>query len=158
MRLLGGLGKAAHGRKVIVRAVVFGFVLGPQFLHGQNRILGLGPAVGKVTAQDLTLFFEPARANAKDEPPAREVIQGSNFFGQQEGIALRNQTNPSSQLNRCCCRRGPRQCNKGIGNTAVGIGDNPVFSQRVGGGVVDGDNAVLGDPERSKAQFFGSFG
>ena len=83
MGLLGWFGKASDSWKVIVLTVLLSLVLSPEFLHGQNSILGLGPAVGKVTAQDLTLFFEPASPNTKDKPPAREMIEGGHLFGQQ---------------------------------------------------------------------------
>src|SRR5437867_8934732 len=98
MRLLRRLGEGPHGRKVIVLPMVLGLVLSPQFLHRQNRLAGLRPAMGEVTPHDLGLLFEPTGANAEDEAASREMIEGGNLFGQQQGAALGDQTNPGPEL------------------------------------------------------------
>jgi hypothetical protein len=44
--------------------------------------------VREIAAHNLSLFFVPAGANAKDKSAPGKVIEGRNLFGQQEWIAL----------------------------------------------------------------------
>ena len=157
MRLLGRLGKALDRGKVIIPAVIFGLVRSPQLFHGQDRIPGLGPAVRKVSAHDLTLFFLPAGANAKQETSARIVIQRGDLLGQQQRVALRHEANPGAQLDLRGRGRGPSQRHKRVGNNPDRSRNRLIRSHGIAHGGMHRQNRMFRDPKRGKAQFFGLF-
>src|SRR5215471_14005580 len=114
MRLLGRLRERADRGKVIVPPVVLGLLLGPEGLHRQDGLLRLRPAVREVASHDLRLLFEPACSYPKEKPTTGEVIERGDLLGQEERVALRDQTNPRTELERLRHRRGPRQPDEGI--------------------------------------------
>src|SRR5215831_17573080 len=100
MGLLRRLGKRPYWWKVIERPVIFRFFFGPELFHHQDSFPGLAPPVRKVPAHDLCLLLQPAGANTKEKPAVGEIVQASDLFGEQEGIAFRDQTDACSQLER----------------------------------------------------------
>src|SRR5690606_29478126 len=61
MRALCRFRKTAHRREIHIFAVIFGFRLGPELLHGQDVILGLPPAMVEIAAENLAFLAIPAR-------------------------------------------------------------------------------------------------
>src|SRR5215831_5805282 len=100
MRLLGWLRERADGGKIIILPVVLGLLLGPEGLHRHDGLLGLRPAVREVASHDLRLLFEPACSYAKEKPATGEVIECGDLLGQEERVALWDQTNPCPELDR----------------------------------------------------------
>ena len=132
MGFAGRFREGANRGEVVILAVIFGLVLRPEFLHGQNRVFGLSPAVVEITSHDLRLFSQPAGTDTEDKTTAREVIQGRDFFGQFKRIALRDQTDSRAEFNRLGHGRGSRQGHKRVGDTAVLVRDDAVFRGRIG--------------------------
>src|SRR5215510_6879908 len=114
MGLLRRLGKRPHWWKVIERPVIFRFFFGPELLHHQDSFPGLAPPVREVAAHDLRLLLQPTGANAKEKPAVGKMVQASDLFGEQEGMAFRDQANARPQLERRGDGRGPRQRYKGV--------------------------------------------
>src|SRR4029434_1304476 len=102
MGLLRWLGKRPHWRKVVERPVIFRFFFAPELFHHQDRFPGLAPPARKVPAHDFRLLLQPAGANAEEKPAVGKTVQSSDLFGEQEGIALRDQTDARSARARLC--------------------------------------------------------
>src|SRR5438552_19153067 len=65
MGLLHRPWEGAHERKIIVGAVIFSRLIGPECLHGFNGLPRLRPAVSETAPHNLRLFFVPASTDAK---------------------------------------------------------------------------------------------
>ncbi len=75
MGALGRFRETTHRRDVVVLALVGGLLLRPTRLHDLDALFRVGPAVGKVAAQDLRLFLVPARSDSEQETTVGEVIE-----------------------------------------------------------------------------------
>ena len=73
----------------------------------------------EVAAHHLGLLPEPARADAEDEPSARELVQGGNLLGQKQGVALRDQANAGAQLDCVGDGGSPGQRDKRVNDVGV---------------------------------------
>ena len=151
MGLLRRLGKRPHRWKVVECPVIFRFFFGPKLFHRQVRFSGLAPPVRKVPAHDLRLLLQPAGANAEENPAVGKIVQGGNLFGEQQGIALRDQTDARPQLERRGDGRGPRQSHKGVSHVTHGWRNSPIWAPLVAGGHLHGDDRMLRQPQRLKS-------
>src|SRR5215470_19586112 len=154
MRLLGRLRERADGGKIIILPVVLGLLLGPEGLHRHDGLLGLRPAVREVASHDLRLLFEPACCYTKEKPATGEVIERGDLLGQEEWVALRDQTNPCPELDRLRHRRGPRQADEGVNQVSIERRDGT--AQGKGRDGRHRHNRVLREPKGIKAQLLSS--
>ena len=153
MGLLDGLGVAFDGREVVVGAVVLGFVLRPEFLHCGDGFAGLRPAVVEVAAENLRFLPVPAGADAKEEASAADAVEGSDFFGQQQGVAFRHQGDAGAEFDGAGGAGSPGQGDVGVGEVGVSPGDGAAGGELAG--ALHGQNGMLGVPDGFKAEGFG---
>ena len=151
MWLLRGLRIGPDGREVVVLAVELRLALRPQLLHGQDRFPRLRPAVVEIAAHDLRLLSQPPGANAEEEAPAAEEIEGRDFLGQEQRMSLGNEHDPRPELDAARGARGAREGDEGIDEVRVGLGDDPVLGAREAALRLHGNERVLGAPERLEA-------
>jgi hypothetical protein len=90
-----GLGQAlrpgAHGTEVDEFAVVFGDVVRPDLLHRLQAFLGdsaPGAGIGAVVHHFFPVQSDP---HTEQEAPPGQQVQGSDFLGGDDGVALRQQ-------------------------------------------------------------------
>ena len=156
MGLLRRLGRRIDRRKVHILAVKLPGFVSPQRLHGQHRLPRVAHPLGELDAEQLRFLPQPAGADAEQKPPAAEVVQGGDFLGQQNGVALRHQADARAELQRAGNRRGPPQRHKGIHAFVVHLRDDPVRRPRPGGLGPGGNCRVFRHPQRLKAVPFAS--
>ena len=63
--------------------------LGPQRLHHLHLLLGAPAAVVEVLVEPGELDLVPADPDAKPEPAAAQHVETSGLFGDEHGLALR---------------------------------------------------------------------
>ena len=145
------LGRGVDGREVHILAVKLAGFVSPQRLHRQHRLPGVGGPLGEFNAEQLRFLPQPAGADAEQEAPAAEVVQGGDFLGQQDGVALRHQADARTQFERAGDRRGPPQRHKGVHAFVVHLRDDPVRRARPGRLGAGGDGRVFRHPQRLEA-------
>ena len=74
--------------------------LGPQAPQQLDLLLGPLAPVAEVLAERLVLDRVPADADAQPEPAAAEQVDLGGLFGDQRGLALRQDDDPGDQLQR----------------------------------------------------------
>src|SRR5208282_2202181 len=109
MRLLLRLGVEPDGIEVHELAVKFGFLLGPQRLHGQHAFAQQLEAGVVARAVILHLLGVPTPANSEHEAPTRELVETGNRFGSDDRVALWHQGDTGTELQRTRRRRCERQ-------------------------------------------------
>ncbi len=107
MRLLHRFRVGAHGREIVVAAMILSLILAPEFFHGQHGVLHLGPAVREISTHNLRFFLKPASAHAEDKPTAGDTVQRGNLFSQHEWVVLGHQADTGAELNLAGYRRCP---------------------------------------------------
>jgi hypothetical protein len=80
MGLLDRSWEGADVWKVVVRAVILGFLSGPQDLHRLYGIPSLRPTAVEITAHNGCLFPVPAGADPEAKAAAGEVVQGCDLL------------------------------------------------------------------------------
>ena len=81
MRLLLRLGVEPDRIEIDELAVEFGFLLGPQRLHGQHALAQQLEAGVVARAMVLHLLDVPAAADGEDEAAAGELVEAGHRFG-----------------------------------------------------------------------------
>jgi hypothetical protein len=106
----------------------------------------------EVAAHDLSLFFEPAGANAKNKAAVGKAIQGGNHFGQHQRIALRHQANTRAQLDRGGDGGRLSQSDKGVRHVAHRGGYGSIRTAPITARRVHGDDRMFWQPQGLKPQ------
>src|SRR5713101_1488231 len=158
VRLLRRLRIGPDGREVVVLAVELRLALRPQLLHGQDRLPRLRPAVVEIAAHDLRLLAQPPGADAEEEAPAAEEVEGRDLLGQEQRMPLGDEDDAGPELDAARGARGARQGHEGIDEVRVGLGNDPVLGAREAALRLHGNERVLGAPERLEAELFGLSG
>ena len=137
MGLLGRFGITIDGREVVVAAVKFCLLLGPQRLQRHHGFPGLSPAVVEVAAHERGLLPVPPGANAKNKAPMAVQVQHGNLFGENQRIAFGHECDPGGQLDPTGDGSGHGQGNIRLREVAIGPG-NLTARGGEGAGAIDG--------------------
>ena len=109
----------------------------------------------EVAAHDLRLLLEPARADAEEEAPAAEEVEGGHFLGEQQRVPLGDQDDPGPELDAARSPRGARERDERVDEVRVALRDHAVLRAREATGRLHRDERMLGAPERLEAELFG---
>ena len=96
--LLEGPGGGTRAGDVEVAAVVGDLILGPQAAHQPERLGAAGAAMGQAGSERLKLLRPVAQADAEDEAPFGDVVQGSRLLGDVHRVQQRQQQDRGGQL------------------------------------------------------------
>src|SRR5690349_3643627 len=95
---LRGSRVGADRRKLDVFSLERRVTLGPQRAHRGDILGGLGPAMGKVAAEQFGFLAQPTGADTEDEAAAGEMIETANLFGQDHRVVLGHQADAGGKL------------------------------------------------------------
>ena len=71
--------------------------LGPEGAHGREVVVGAGAPVGHGHADGGHLGLEVAGADAEQEPPAGQHVEGGGLLGEDERVPLREDDDPGGE-------------------------------------------------------------
>ena len=104
------LGIGPHPVEVHELAVIGGFLLRPQGLHGLNMLFEDLPAPVGRGAVVLHFFPNPAGTHAEQKTAVGDAVQGRHLLGLVQGLVLDNQRNTGAQQDflghGCGCGQG----------------------------------------------------
>ena len=149
MRPLRRLGVGPDLVEVDELAVEFGFLLGPQLLHGERALaqqLEAGVVLGAVV---LHLLHVPAATHGEDEAPTRQLVEARHRLGGDDRIVLRDQADAGTELELLGGSGRKGQRHERIVRMLVALGQlAPARKRRA---PADGDVGVLAYEQRFKA-------
>src|SRR5690348_10339386 len=109
----------------------------------------------EVSAHELRLLAQPARADAEEETPAAEQVEGGDLLGQEQRMPLRHEDDARAELDAARRPGGTRQGHEGVDEVPVALGNDAVRRSRESALRVDGNGGRLGGPEGLEAQLLG---
>ena len=115
---------------------------------------GVADALGELDAEQLGFLPQPAGADAEEEPPAAEVVEGGNLLGQQDGVAFGDEADAGAELEVGGNRRSPPQRDKWVDALVVHLRDDAVRGAGPGRFGPGWNGRVLGNPEGFKTVGF----
>ena len=97
-------------------------VVVPDLAHGEDLLPDDGPAVPVVGTVVLHFLAVPAGADADDGATVRDRVQGRDFLGQRDGIALDHEADPGAQTYSFSGGRGRAEGNERIVGAPIHLG------------------------------------
>src|SRR5262245_48277962 len=127
MRFLLRLGVESDWIEIDELAVKLGLLLRPERLHCQDAFSQELETAFIADAVILHLFDVPAAADGENEPAAGKLVEARDRLGGDDRIALGQQCDAGTQLERAGRRRRKRQCHERIGyaNSAWAVRRRP---------------------------------
>ncbi len=112
-------------------------------------VVGARTALGERHPDGLELLPEPARADADEQAPSREVVEGRELLGEDHGVALGQDQHAGGEAQGRGGRRQVREPDERVGQGRVlGAGHAARRGVGVGGLVAGGHDHVLDRPDR----------
>src|SRR5262249_51530761 len=99
----------------------FGFLLGPQFLHGEYPLAQQFEARLVLGAVVLHLIDVPTAAHGKDETTTGELVEARHRLCRDDWVALGDEADARAEPQALGCRRGERERDKGIVRVFVAL-------------------------------------
>jgi hypothetical protein len=127
----------------------FGFLLGPQFLHGEYPLAQQSEARLVLGAVIFHLIDVPTAAHGKDEATTRKLVEACHRLRCGDRVALGDETDAGAEPQALGCRRGERERNEGIVRVFVALRQLPAAGKR--GAPAHGNVGVLAHEQRFKA-------
>ncbi len=130
---------------------------GPQGAHGGDVFVVARTPARPGHAQGFKLFLHPAHTEAQLNPAAGQLVEGCEFFRQDQRVALGHDQDAGAEPQGRRRGRGEGQPDQRVWNGGVGFGGN-LAVRRVGVTRGDGvgEHHVLTTPHRFKARRLGT--
>src|SRR5262249_51986514 len=143
MRFAGRLGIALDQRKLDKFAIKAGLRLCPQLLHRADILARNRPSALEINAHYFALVAQPSGTDAKNKSAAGIMVQGCDFFGQDNRMTFGDQANPGAETDGPGGRRSQRQTDKGIDHLSVGFWNLAIFRKWIAGFVLNRNYRML---------------
>ena len=152
IRFLNWFGPGLDAVEIDELALVTGFILGPDRLHGLDPFPRHLPAPRPRDTMIFQLLLVPAPADTKINPPARDMIQAGDLLGGNNRVPFGDQADTGAQADVFGHRRRRRQAQEHI--HVVGIIRRQVTTKGEAGAAAGRNMGVIGHEQGVQAAFF----
>ena len=152
LRLLHRLRPSPHLREVDDLAVIFGLGFGPDLRHRLDLLAHFLEARFEDGAVIFNFVLVPAAADAKQKPPAGNLVDRSDELCRLDRVALDDEAHPGPNLQGLCRHRRCRQGHERVHHVVILLAELAASRRRRFAGA--GDVRVLGRPYRLEAALF----